>query len=179
MSIRTKSQPIAALGLLKVLARTHEPSVSKSVRVASLALQHLETDVQTAAVELLEQWSQLVVIPMHLLDSAVNTLSSTLRPRIQKLLAHSSRAKDANQLDSLADSQSGSADNGSMDATLDDNSRTIEELHEALAGLPEGICSAFKLPESLQAAISGTMLPKSTWSACHLRRKLWSSRAHS
>ncbi len=159
MSIGTKSQPTSALGLLKTLVASNSSLLSQAIGIAIAALQHPESDVQTAAVELLEKWSQRASLPIELLTVAVASASPIIRPRIESLIGHTRSAAMTNSTDAVSELPK------PIVAALDDveatqNSSKIDSLRTIIASLPPDVCDALRLVESLQSVVEGTTLPE-------------------
>lgn len=84
--LTSKSQPKAALALLKTLARKHPGLKSQAIDVAMRGLSHREADVQLAAVKCLEAWRDDGVASDRLLELR-GLVSPGVRPALEQLLS--------------------------------------------------------------------------------------------
>ncbi|MEZ6042927.1 MAG: DUF6493 family protein [Planctomycetaceae bacterium] len=143
-TLSTKAQPKSALVLLAAKDKTR---ITHAVDSAAAALQHPELDVQEAAVRLLEQWSD-VAIPVEALQQAITSAFPTLHPRIHDLLVQAGAVHEAT--DSTA----------TFVEELADTRNTAEDLFRRIESCTPAVRTAWKLDESLCAAIDEHMLPE-------------------
>ena len=168
MTVRSKSQPIQSIGFLKSLAGSNSSRIAKSIRIVSTALQHPESDVQTAALDLLEKWSKSTELPGDLLNQASAGISPVIKPRLESLLARTRPGNETRTSDNelIADD----ALTMPMDSqshrqlpSANGDEAVIEQLRVAITSLPDGVSLPLRLSESLQSAIDGKTLPEIHW----------------
>lgn len=141
--IASKSQPKAALSLVKTLARERPDLQPHAIDAALRALSHPESDVQLAAIKYLQEWRH-EELPQEKLDELRDSVSPLVRPQLTQLLAGCLG-------DSGGAAERADAEIGAPPAPLD--------LRQRIDLISPGLKAAWRLEESWCAWQAGEIPP--------------------